>query len=157
MATARIPTIPAPVRRPRPRRAIPADPFYTPKPIDNSRLVKVADPLERRVQFKLVWVSLLLFAAVLAAACERFALIRTGYRIEQLKIQREQLLESSRQLQLEEARLRDPGRIDDFARHHLGMMPPAPGQVVHFEKPSKDLEGTAVARNTRESLQLTRY
>jgi cell division protein FtsL len=135
-------------KRPRRRPAIPADPFYEAKQVDNSRLVKQADPLERRAQFKLVWFSLLLLAVVLAAACQRFALIRTGYGIEQLKSQREQLLEANRQLQLEEARLRDPSRIHDFARNRLGMMLPGPGQVVYLEKPSGDLGGTAVARNT---------
>jgi cell division protein FtsL len=134
-------------RRPRPRPAIHTDPFYYSKQVDNSRVVKVADPVERRAQFKLVWVSLLLLAAVLAAACERFALICDGYRIEQLKSQREQLLEANRQLQVEEARLRDPGRIDQFARDRLGMSAPAPGQVVYLENPPREMEGTAVARN----------
>ena len=153
MATARIPNALVAGKRPRRRPVIPADPFYMPKQVDNSRLVKQADPLERRAQFKLVWVSLLLLATVLAAACQRFALVRTGYGIEQLKGQREQLLEANRQLQLAEARLRDPGRIHDFARDRLGMMLPGPGQTVYLEKPAEDLEGTAVARNTGARFQ----
>jgi len=148
MATARIPNVFVAGKRPRRRPAILADPYYVSKQVDNSRLVKQADPLERRAQFKLVWLSLLLLVAVLTAACQRFALVRTGYGIEQLKSQREQLLDANRQLQLEEARLRDPGRIHDFARNRLGMMLPGPGQVVYLEKPGGDLNGTAVARNT---------
>lgn len=148
MATARVSATPTVNRRARSRPAVHTDPFYLPKPIDNSRLIKVADPQERRSQFKLVWLSLLLLSLVLGAACQRFALICTGYRIEQLKGQQEQLLEAGRLLRLDEAKLRDPGRIDQLARNQLGMAAPAPGQVVYLEKPGRDLDGTAVARNS---------
>ncbi|PYS29951.1 MAG: cell division protein FtsL, partial [Acidobacteria bacterium] len=41
-----------------------------------------------------------------------------------------QLSETSRQLRLERAFLRNPERIDAIARGQLGMVAPAPGQLV---------------------------
>jgi len=120
--------------------------LYFSRQIDNSRLVKVADPREHRAQTRLVLMSLVLFMALLGAACIRFATVRAGYRIEELKGQREQLLEANRQFRLEEASLRRPERIDAIARRQLGFSFPAPGQVVRLEQPSTELAGTVVAR-----------
>lgn len=130
MATAaRIPN-----RRPAARRRRAPSPgqtnFYFPQQIDNSRLVRVADPRERRLQTGLVVMALLLVAGTLLALYPRCALMRTGYRIEELKKEREQLLETNRRLRLEDATLRDPQRIDFIARNQLGLVPAAPGQVV---------------------------
>ncbi len=137
---------PPPAPRRRPRRAVRADDFYIPRQIDNSRLVAVADPRERREQKYLVVVSLLLSAAILAGAYQRFATIQAGYRIEALKSQRDQLLEANRQFRLEEASLRDPERVDAIARKQLGLGVPVPGQVMHLDNPVSDSGGAVVAR-----------
>lgn len=130
-------------RRPGPSRA---GEFYFPKAIDNSRLVKSADPRERREQRMLIVVSLLLGALVLAAAYQRFAIIQAGYRVEALKIQRDQLQESNRQLRLEEASLRSPDRVDAIARNELGMGLPGVGQVVKLEPPVPQADRAVLAR-----------
>ncbi len=111
------------------------------KQIDNSRLVRVADPYERR-QF-LLWllVGVMLFAVGLAYTWQRFELVRYGYSIEELKSQRDRLMEANRQLRLEEASLRSPERIDALARNQLGLGPPSPGQVVKLEEPGATPEG----------------
>ena len=142
----RFPTAPSPTGRRLPHRAVRADAFYFPKEIDNSRLVKVADPRERRAQHRLVLVSLLLAVAILAAACQRFAIVRSGYRLEELKEQQEQLLEANRQLRLEEASLRDPKRVDTIARIQLGFATPAPSQVRPLEPPLHFPDRAVVAR-----------
>ncbi len=142
----RRPSAAAPVRRRNPRRAARADQFYVPRAIDNSRLVKAADPRERRQQKMLVMVGLLLGAAILAGAYQRFATIQAGYRLEALKGQREQLLEANRQLRLEEASLRDPERVDTIARQQLGLGLPGAGQVVHLEQRATDSGDTVLAR-----------
>lgn len=137
----------APARKRRSNRAVRADEFYVPKAIDNSRVVKVADPRERRELKRLVMLSLLLFVAILAGAYQRFALIRAGYRAEDLKNQCDQLLEANRQLRLEEASLRDPQRVGEIARNELGFGVPAPGQVMRLERPAPaEPEGAVVAR-----------
>ena len=139
----RFSSLSSPNTRRLPHRAVPADTCYFPQKIDNSRLVKVADPRERRAQHRLVLVSLLLSAAILASACQRFAIIRAGYRLEELKQQHEQLLEANRQLHLEEASLRDPERVDMIARAQLGFATPVPGQMRPLE-PLPDSAGGAV-------------
>ncbi len=135
----------APAKRRGARRRSPADEYYLPKQIDNSRLVRSADPRERREQARLVAVSLVLAFAVLATAYQRFSLIRAGYKMEALKIEREQLQEANRTLRLEEAALRDPQRVDALARN-LGLGLPAAGQVVHLQDGATEPEQAVMAR-----------
>jgi regulator of replication initiation timing len=65
-------------------------------------------------------------------ALQHFRAIEYGYKIEALRSQRDGLVEMNRALRLEEASLRDPGRIDVMARK-LGMQSPQPGQVVRMD------------------------
>lgn len=142
MAAVALPRRPGPARSSRP--VVPGGIYYV-KQIDNSRVVRVADPQERR-QF-LLWLlmSALLFAAGLVHTWQRFALIRYGYALEELKGQREALAESNRQLRLEEASLRSPERIDALARANLGLAAPAPGQVVQWEESAAPQDSVVVA------------
>ncbi|MGE0404825.1 MAG: cell division protein FtsL [Candidatus Korobacteraceae bacterium] len=106
--------------------------IYFPKTIDNSRLVKVADPRRTREmrQFSLVLVAL--FALVMVYAWQHFSAVEYGYRIETLKSERDSLAEMNRALRLEQASLRDPERIDALARG-MGLQTPDVGQVVRME------------------------
>src|SRR5512146_3132709 len=86
--------------------------IYFSKPIDNSRLVKVDDPVRKR-ELKMFVVSLAaLFLLVMVYAWQHFSAIEYGYKIEAAKMQRDALVEANRALRLEEASLRDPERID---------------------------------------------
>ena len=154
MATAaRIPN-----RRPAARRRHAPSPaqtgFYFTQPIDNSRLVKVADPQERRAQTGLVVIAMVLVAATLIAVYPRFALMSTGYRIEELKKEHEQLLEENRKLRLQEATLRNPQRIDAIARNQLGLVPAAPGQVLSLDALASE-NGPVLARVQPDSRMKT--
>jgi cell division protein FtsL len=60
---------------------------------------------------------------------QHFSAIEVGYRVEAQKTAVEQLQEKNRQLELSEAQLSDPGRIDKIAKQ-LGLEAPQPGQVV---------------------------
>ena len=106
--------------------------IYFNKAIDNSRLVKVADPRrEREIRmFSLALSVLFLFAMVYA--WQHFAAIECGYTIEAQKIERDALEENNRALRLEEASLRDPDRIEQLAEK-MGLQPPKAGQVIHLE------------------------
>lgn len=104
--------------------------FY--KPIDNSRLVKVADP-ERRKEMMVFGCALsVLFLLILSFCWQHYSAIEYGYRNEALRQTREQLLEQRRQLQLDEAQLREPRRIDMLAQQ-MGLQAPLAGQVVALE------------------------
>jgi cell division protein FtsL len=101
--------------------------IYFAKRIDNSRVAKVTDPKRRRemITFGIMLAGLLLLAMVYL--WQHFSAIEYGYKIEQLKYERDAISESNRALNLEEASLKDPSRIDRLARE-LGMQRPVDGQ-----------------------------
>jgi hypothetical protein len=106
--------------------------FYFHKTIDNTRLVKVADPRRRR-EIRMFSASVAaLFLLMMFYAWQHFRAIEYGYRIEAQKAERDRLVELNRALKLEEASLRDPGRIDALARQ-MGLESPHPGQVVRLD------------------------
>ena len=117
---------------------------YFAKNIDNSRIVKVDDP-RRTKEMRAFSIALSIFCLlVLCYAWQHFRSIEYGYKISELKSQRDSLVEMNRALRLEEASLRDPERIDVLARR-MGLVPPAPGQVVHLDGSAGDLQGPVMA------------
>jgi cell division protein FtsL len=99
------------------------------KHIDNSRIVKADDP-ERRREMRMFSIAMsVLFALVMVYVWQHFSAIEVGYKIEAQKTQVTQLQEKNRELELSEAQLTQPGRIDTIARQ-LGMDTPQPGQVI---------------------------
>ncbi|MBV9573337.1 MAG: cell division protein FtsL [Acidobacteriales bacterium] len=111
---------------------------YFTKAIDNSRLVKVEDPRRQR-EMKLFGMAMcLLFMLVMTYAWQHFKSVEYGYKIESLRAQRDELGKRNRDLRLDEARLRDPERIDTLARQ-LGLQSPQAGQVMRLETPSADV------------------
>lgn len=114
--------------------------FFFQKTIDNSRVVRIADPARRR-EIRIFSASLaVLFLMVMFYAWQHFSGVEYGYKIEAQKTEVERLTELNRSLKLEEARLRDPGRIDTLARQ-MGLEAPEPGQVVRLDT---DEPGSAV-------------
>ena len=106
--------------------------IYFRKTIDNSRLVKTADP-QRALEIRMFSsVMAVFFLLVMFYAWQHFRSIEYGYRIEAQKVERDHLLELNRTLKLEESALRDPGRIDVLARR-MGLESPQPGQVVRLD------------------------
>src|SRR3954447_15471683 len=80
--------------------------IYFSKNIDNSRLVKVTDH-QRTREIAVFSASLAcLFLLVMVFAFQHFSSIEYGYKIVAQKKQREELIEASRALRLEEASLR---------------------------------------------------
>ena len=120
---------------------------YIAKEIDNSRLVKVTDHKRQR--------EIYLFTAVMGVVCslmmlyvwQHFSSIQYGYRIEDQKATLERLQEENRALKLDEASLRDPGRIDQLARR-MGFSMPQVGQVQRLENTSSDQGKGVMARNS---------
>jgi cell division protein FtsL len=97
------------------------------KRIDNSRVVKVTDPKRRREMISFGITLSLFFLFVMVYVWQHFSAIEYGYRIEQLKVQRDTIVESNRALSLEAASLKDLGRIERVAMQ-MGMQRPADGQ-----------------------------
>ena len=101
--------------------------IYFSKRLDNSRVVKVADPKRRREMISLGATLAVLFLVVMVYLWQHFSAIEYGYKIEQLKSERDGIAATTRQLGLEEASLKDVSRIERMARE-MGMQPPAEGQ-----------------------------
>ena len=109
--------------------------IYFSKAIDNSRLVKVEDPRRSREMRQFGIALSCLFLLVMTYAWQHFKAIEYGYKIESLKVERDSAGEMNHALRLEDASLRDPGRIDVMARR-LGLQSPQAGQVMRLDASS---------------------
>jgi cell division protein FtsL len=127
--------------------------IYFAKRIDNTRVVRVADPKRRRELTSLAVTMAVLLLFVITYVWQHFSAIEYGYKIEQLKSEREAIMESNRALKLEEASLRDLSRIDTLARQ-MGMQPPSVGQIETMEPAGNDSAGPVMAKATGISVVL---
>ena len=118
---------------------------YFAKRIDNSRVVKVTDPKRRREMVTFGITLAMLFLLVMVYLWQHFSAIEYGYKIEQLKLERDTISESNRALSLEEASLKDLSRIDRMARE-LGMQRPVDGQWQPMETAVADPSTPVMAK-----------
>ncbi len=126
--------------------------IYLPKPIDNSRLVRVADPRRRRETNMFCGALALLFLLLLGFCWQHYSSIQYGYLNETVRQQCEQIREANRQLQLQEAQLREPGRIDSLAQQ-MGLKAPIAGQFITIGGGrTADSSGPVVAQATAISV-----
>ena len=102
------------------------------KRIINSNVIREADDKSRRDYLVVTVLAGMFLFGLFAYAWQHYQWIQYGYRIEEAQKKKDQLAEIGRQLRLERASLRSPQRIDSIARGELGMVVPAPGQLVTF-------------------------
>ena len=74
--------------------------------------------------------ALTILALLLLYVSERVGVVKTGYDIEQLKVQKIKLERESGELRVKLSSLTAPERIAKVATETLGMVPPKQGQVV---------------------------
>jgi hypothetical protein len=108
------------------------DVYFHCKRIDNSRVVRVADPRAGGVCWSTIGAACLLIAALTSVLAPNVAGILAGYKLQALDHEERALLDERRVLELEEARLLSPARLEELAKAHQ-MVTPAPGQVVHLD------------------------
>ncbi len=119
--------------------------IYFAKRIDNSRVAKVTDPKRRREMVTFGITLAVLFLLVMVYLWQHFSAIEYGYKIEQLKVERDTISEANRALSLEEASLKDLSRIDRLARE-LGMQRPVEGQWQPLDTATVDPAVPVMAR-----------
>jgi cell division protein FtsL len=124
--------------------------IYFTKQIDNSRLVRVVDPARSREMAQLISTLAICLCLVMLYAWQHFSSIEYGYRIESQRAQIESLTEVNRGLQLEQAALRDPERIDVLARR-MGMGAARVGQVVPMEPQAPQPSSPVMAQMTPQA------
>lgn len=123
------------------RRRVRTPEYFFVKHIDNTRLVKAADPVRAREMRVFGAAVTVLFSLIMVYGLQHFYAIESSYRVESEKQTVNQLREQNRQLRLSEAELTQPSRIDQMARQ-LGLAEPQPGQVV---RPSDHVDSGAPA------------
>src|SRR5581483_8751512 len=129
-------------------RAVPnEDVFLFTKKIDNTAVVREADPAARTACWKMIGSSVAAVTIVAGLLAPSLYGLLAGYRLEALK-QEEQRLETMRSaLELEEARLLSPARLQALARMQR-FVDPAPQNVVYLEGKS----GRQMARTGRSRI-----
>ncbi|MGD0499530.1 MAG: hypothetical protein ABSC23_13960 [Bryobacteraceae bacterium] len=114
-------------------RALPhEDLFFFSKKVDNSRLVREADPQAGRRCLSAVGAACVLLAFLCAALAPSVAGTLAGYKLERLRVEEGRLLDQQRALQAQEAELLSPQRLDRLAQER-GLTVPVAGQVFHLE------------------------
>jgi cell division protein FtsL len=68
-------------------------------------------------------------SAIFVTVWRRVAFIDVGYEIRSLESREAGLLHGQKEMEIEKAMLSSPDRIEEIARHKLGMRDPGPGQV----------------------------
>lgn len=108
------------------------DVFFYCKKIDNSRLVREADPQARGACWSAIGAAcfaVLLLAILLAPSV---AGTLAGYRLESLRAEERRLRTEQRVLDLQEAGLLSPDRLEKLAKSR-NLVTPVSGQLVHLE------------------------
>src|ERR1700692_508470 len=120
------------------------DIYFFVKRIDNSRLVRQVDPRAGGVCWKTIGsigaAALLLIGVLLPSAYGLLA----GYQIQSLKSEAQRLASEQASLELQEAKLVSPARMEELARQQQ-FIDPEPEKVVYLD--SKD--GSSLALNQK--------
>jgi hypothetical protein len=116
--------------------------FYV-KRIDNSGVVRAADPASRNRALKLAGsmfgAAVLLIGVLLPGAYGLMA----GYQIQSLERENQRLASEQASLELEEAKLLSPARMEQLAREQQ-FIDPAPQKVVYLPTdPAQNASSTA--------------
>ena len=100
------------------------------KRIINNNLIRETDSRSHRDYIMVTVLAAVFLFGLFAYGWQHYRWIQYGYRIEEAQKKKEQMIEVRGQLKLERATLSSPQRIDAMARRDLGMVVPAPGQLV---------------------------
>src|SRR5579863_8150384 len=114
-------------------RALPnEDVYFSAKRIDNSRILKQKDPRAARECWSAIGafavLAVLLAGALAPTVWGTFA----GYQVQALKQERQRLVDERSTLEVQEAALLSPARLEKLAKAQR-LLEPAPGQVIHLD------------------------
>jgi len=110
--------------------------FHTVKRIDNSRLVRHAEPARMQGFYRTAGCGALIAVFVMFYVYQHFRCIDLSFQLENLKASQTKVSALNSELRLEIEGLRDPRRIDVIARRQLGLTEPLPTQVQEYESPA---------------------
>jgi cell division protein FtsB len=110
--------------------------FHTLKRIDNSRLVRHAEPARMQGFYRTAGWGALIAVFLMFYVYQHFRCIDLSFQLEDLKVRQTKISALNLELRLEIEGLRDPRRIDVIARRQLGLTEPLPTQVQEYEWPA---------------------
>ncbi len=114
-------------------RGLPGDGvFFYSKKIDNSRMVRQANPAASDDCWSAVGAGALLLMLGVSVVAPHVALVRAGYQLEAAKAERKTLLDERRSLEVREAGLLSPSRLNDIAKER-NLTSPMSSQVFHLD------------------------
>lgn len=102
------------------------------KKIDNTRLVREPDVQARGACWSVIGVAGMVLLIVTSASVPYVGSTLAGYKLETLRTEERRLIDERRNLDLEEAELLSPQRLDVIAKDK-NLVPPATGQVVRLD------------------------
>jgi cell division protein FtsB len=110
--------------------------FHTVKHIDNSRLVRAAEPVRMEGFYRTAGWSAVIAVFLMFYVYQHFRCIDLSFQLEDFKARQTKMSALNSELRLEIEGLRDPRRIDVIARRHLGLTEALPTQVQQLEAPA---------------------
>src|SRR5260221_8254589 len=110
--------------------------FHTVKRIDNSRLVRPAEPMRMQGLYRTAGWGGLIAVFLMFYVYQHFRCIDLSFQLEDLKSRQTKMSALNSELRLEIEGLRDPRRIDVIARRQLGLTEPLPTQVQEYDAPA---------------------
>ncbi len=114
-------------------RALPNDDIYFyAKRIDNSRVVRQADPAARSECWSAVGAAAVLLVLGASIITPQAGSVLAGYKLEALKHERQTLLDQKRDLDVKEATLLSPSRLNALALARK-LSNPGADQVIHLD------------------------
>jgi hypothetical protein len=127
---------PVPVRaerNPFELRALPQeDVFFYCKKIDNSRLEREQDPKSHGACWSAIGGATVLLALLTGVLAPSVASTLAGYKLESLRAEERRLVDERRTLELQEAELLSPDRLERLAREQ-NLVTPSNAQVFHLD------------------------
>lgn len=123
------------------------DIYFFVKQIDNSAVIRAVDPAEQRASWKMIAATAAAAALLILVLIPKGYGVLAGYKIQQLRAEQQKLLGERAALEVEEASLMSPERMQILAKQQQ-FIDPASEQVVYLENPS-DARITAAVDMTR--------
>ena len=104
------------------------------KDVRNNPIVREIDRARQRELWKSVGIAGFLVLVLLFSAWQHFELLRHGYKVEQMELERAAEEELTRQLRLEVETLKSPKRIEALATQRLHLVAPARDEAIVIER-----------------------